>query len=221
METKTLTIMFIDLAGFTLRTSRIPRDKFLELLNRYENIVEPVVSEFKGNIIKKIGDAFLAAFESPTNAVLCGIKIQDALFKYNQQAQKIYNLNVRIAINTGEVHLRDNDVYGEAVNIASRLEKTAKINDVYFTDSVYLSMNKAEIPSIFIGEKRFRGIPRMVKIYKVLGEYSRILLARKKRRRKTLGMIRMILFTILLIFILLFSAAAFYFYITLYNIKLF
>ena len=206
METKNLTIMFIDLAGYTIRTSRIPRDKFLELLDTYERLVEPLFSEFDGKIVKKIGDAFMAGFESPTNAVLCGIKIQDTLFKYNKHVRKRDKIRVRIAINTGEVHVRNGDIYGEAVNIASRLERIARINDIYFTESVYLSMNKAEIPSMFVGKATLKGIPRKIKVFKVLGEYSKILLTRKQhaKRRKRTTLILSIVFILLLLLVALY-----------------
>ncbi|MBR9692251.1 adenylate/guanylate cyclase domain-containing protein [Candidatus Woesearchaeota archaeon] len=203
METKNLTIMFVDLAGYTLKTSSIPRDKFLELLETYERIVEPIFSRFNGDIIKKIGDAFMVTFESPTNAILCGIDIQDALFKHNRhEVNREECLRVKIAINAGEVHIRNKDIYGEAVNIASRLEKIADINDVTFTESVYLSMNKPEIPSIFMGERRLKGIPNKIRVYKVLGEYSKILLEQRRRKRKIRKTIKNILLLITALLIL-------------------
>jgi len=210
METKNLTIVFIDLAGFTTRTSHIPRDKLIELIDRYEGLVVPTIQEFNGAVIKKIGDAFMAVFESPTDAILCGVKVQQTLFEYNKNAKPVDQIRVRIAINTGEVNIKDNDVYGEAVNIASRLEKVSRPNDVYFTDAVYLSMSKAEIPSIFIGKKQFKGIPRKIGVYKVLGEYNKILLARKRKkkqsekRRRRFRLIMFAIFVLLLILILLY-----------------
>ena len=210
METKTLTITFIDLVGFTTRTSHIPREKLLELIDKYEELVEPILYEFKGMVIKKIGDAFMVVFESPTDAVLCGIKIQDTLFNYNKTASKVDKIKVRIAINTGEVNIKDRDIYGEAVNIASRLEKLAHPNDVYFTESVYLSMSKAEIPSIFIGKKAFKGIPRKIGVYKVIGEYNKILLARKKRKKQKAKKRKRFITIIVIIFLLVLILIAAY-----------
>ncbi len=184
METKTLSIMFMDLAGYTHRTAHISREKLLELLDKYDEIIEPILYEFRGMVVKKIGDAFMVVFDSPTDAILCGIKAQNTLFNYNKTAHPSDQIHVKIAINTGEVHLRDKDFYGEAVNIAARLEKVARVNDVYFTESVYLSMNKTEIPSVFVGDRRFKGIPRKVKVFKVMGEYNKILLARKRRKKQ-------------------------------------
>ena len=110
METRSLTIMFADLAGYTSKTARSTRTNFMLLLDNYEKIVEPIFAEFYGTIVKKLGDGFLVAFESPTNAVLCGIKMQDSLFTYNKTISKKDRLNVRVAISTGEVQIRKNDV---------------------------------------------------------------------------------------------------------------
>jgi len=213
--------MFIDLAEYAAKTSRTPRAELMEFLENYEKLVEPVFSEFKGEIIKKIGDAYMAVFESPTNAVLCGIKIQDALFRYNQGRDKKHQIHVRIAINTGVVHIRNNDIYGEAVNIASRLEKVARVGDVYFTESVYLSMNKAEIPSIFVGNRNFRGIPNKIRIFKVLGEYSKILLERKRRKKRYNEIVRGLLLIFFSITTIILIIALLYFYFLCRGIKLF
>ncbi|MBW3012437.1 adenylate/guanylate cyclase domain-containing protein [Candidatus Woesearchaeota archaeon] len=183
METKTLTVMFADLAGYTSKTSKSSREKFVKLLDTYEQIVEPVFEEFHGEIVKRLGDGYLVAFESPTNAVLCGIKMQDNLFKHNRSVDISDILRVKIAISMGEVFIREHDVYGEPVNIASRIEDKARPRDVYFDGAVYLSMNKNEIPCMFIGAKKLKGIPRPVKVFKVLGEYSKILMKRKKRKQ--------------------------------------
>lgn len=180
METKSLAVAFIDLAGYTGKTSRIPREKLLELLDTYDNLIGPIFPEFGGKVVKKIGDSFMVVFDSPTNAVLCGIQIQNTLFKHNKMVDKSKRLRVKIAIDLGEVHIRKGDVFGDAVNIASRLEKIVRIDDIYFTDTVYFAMNKAEIPSIFVGQKKFKGVPRIIRIFKVLGEYSKILRKRKE-----------------------------------------
>ncbi|HJX50642.1 MAG TPA: adenylate/guanylate cyclase domain-containing protein [Candidatus Nanoarchaeia archaeon] len=183
METKILAVAFIDLEDYTGRSYKIPREKLLKLLDTYDNLIESIFPEFGGKIVKKIGDSFMVVFESPTNAVLCGIEVQNTIFKHNKEVDGSDMLRVKIAIDLGEVHIRKGDVFGDVVNIASRLEKIAQIDDIYFTDAVYFAMNKAEIPSIFVGQKKFKGIPRIIRIFKVLGEYSHLLKKRKECAR--------------------------------------
>lgn len=169
-KTEHLTIMFTDIKGFTSKTSMSSRDQLDELLKIHDELIIPIFEKFNGKVIKTIGDAFMVTFYSPTNAVLCGIKIQEKLSEYNEKLPKNERLEVRVAINSGEVTIKNNDIFGEAVNIASRLEGIADAGDIYFTESVYLSMNKAEIPAAEIGYRYFKGIPDKIRVYKVLRE---------------------------------------------------
>ncbi|PIN80701.1 hypothetical protein COV16_00425 [Candidatus Woesearchaeota archaeon CG10_big_fil_rev_8_21_14_0_10_34_8] len=185
METKNLTIMFTDLKGYTSKTSNSTRQVCMDLLDRYEYIVTPIFKRYDGEIIKEIGDAFMVAFESPTNAVLCGIEIQEEIFRYNSIVNKENRLRLKVAINSGEVQIRKNDIYGEAVNIASRLESAVEVDDVFLTDSVYLSMNKSETPPAFyVGPYKFKGIPERVNVYKILGENTQVTMVKRKRKKR-------------------------------------
>jgi adenylate cyclase len=74
---------------------------------------------------------------------------------------------VRLAINVGEVRLESNDVFGEPVNIAARVEGLAEAGEVYFTEAVYLAMNKAEVPSKEVGAFELKGIPGKIRVFHV------------------------------------------------------
>ncbi len=170
MATRHLTVMFTDIKGFTNKTSHKTREELLTMLEEHERLVRPLFEKFGGTVVKTIGDAFLVTFESPTDAVLCGVKIQEVLRYHNKTAHENENIEVRVAINSGEVTIRDNDVFGEPVNIAARIEGIAEVNEVYFTEAVYLAMNKSEIPSAEVGLRYLKGIPNEIKVYKVLHE---------------------------------------------------
>ena len=185
MQTKHLTIMFTDMKGFTSRTSIHTRKELEDLLDCQQKMIRPIFSEFNGKVVKTIGDAFMVVFESPTNAVLCGIKIQEDLLKYNSTIHKDDQMEIRIGINSGEVNIKDEDYFGEPVNIASRIESISEPNEVYFSDSVYLSMNKNEIPSAEVGIKHLKGIPDNIKVYRVLRDKDEI--EKNKNTRKNLA----------------------------------
>lgn len=108
---------------------------------------QPIILHFHGTMIKTMSDAFLIMFESPANALLAAIDIQKQLEDYNETIEVSQRIEVRIAINSGEVIVSENDVYGEPVNIAARIESLAKSTEIYFTEAVYLSMNRSEVPS--------------------------------------------------------------------------
>ncbi|NNN06142.1 MAG: adenylate/guanylate cyclase domain-containing protein [Elusimicrobia bacterium] len=131
--TRNLVILLTDIKGFTDRTSHQSRAEMQQLLDRHKEIVLPVLQGRGGTLVKTMGDAFLMTFESPTNAVLAGIDVQAALRSYNEGKPAEERIDVRIAINQGEVNLADDDVFGEAVNITARIEAVADAGDVFFT----------------------------------------------------------------------------------------
>ena len=170
MQTKHLTIMLTDIKGFTSKTASFSRTQVLELIKKHEELVLPVVNKFKGTLVKTIGDAFLVTFDSPTDAVLCGVEIQNVLKAHNSDRGNDDKIEIRIAINSGEVTLTDNDIYGDAVNITARIGSIAEAGQVFFTEAVYLAMNKKEVPSSEIGYRQFKNVPEKIKVYRVLRE---------------------------------------------------
>jgi class 3 adenylate cyclase len=170
MATRNLAVMFTDIKGFTARTSDSTRDGVRSLLDEHDRLLRPVFRHFDGTVVKTIGDAFLVYFESPTDAVICGLAIQSVLKKFNTSVSEKERIAVRVAINVGDVEMVDGDVLGEPVNIAARLEAITEPGEVWFTEAVYLTMNRKEAPSAEIGERTFKGIPLPVRVYKVISD---------------------------------------------------
>ncbi|MBN1325964.1 adenylate/guanylate cyclase domain-containing protein [Candidatus Falkowbacteria bacterium] len=187
LQTKHLSIMFTDMKGFTTKAATQSRQQLQHLLELQDEIIKPAIKHFDGNIIKTIGDAFLVTFESPTDAVLCGMKIQENILNHNARATSSDQMEVRIAINSGEVNIKDGDVFGEPVNIASRIESIAEPNEVYFTEAVYLTMNKNEIPTAEVGHRKLKGIPEEIKVYKVMSEQTNLIRAKLKREQMAMA----------------------------------
>lgn len=170
MITRNCAVMFTDIKGFTSRTSDATRKGFRTLLDEHDRLLRPVFRYFGGVVVKTIGDAFLVRFDSPTDAVVCGLALQAVLKQHNASVVEEEQIAIRVAINTGDVELHDGDVLGEPVNVASRLEAIAEPGEVWFTEAVYLTMNRKEVPTTEIGERTFKGIPRPVRVFKVLSD---------------------------------------------------
>lgn len=168
--TRHLTILLTDIKGFTDKTSHQSRTQIQDLLDKHRELVLPTLEGKGGKLVKTIGDAFLMSFDSPTDAVLAGIAAQAALGGYNKDRAPDDRIEVRIAINAGEVNLVDGDVFGEPVNITARIESIAEAGEVFFTEAVYLAMNKTEVPSAEVGLLQLKGIPEKVRVYKVKRE---------------------------------------------------
>jgi len=119
-------LMEFDEEGTLARVKRIRRE-----------IIEPTLAEHQGRLIKTTGDGFLAMFKSPLEAVQCAIVIQQSALARNLSLSKQQWIQFRIGVNLGDVILESDDIFGEGVNIAARLESIAKPGEVYISGSIY------------------------------------------------------------------------------------
>src|SRR5262245_18358424 len=97
------TIMFTDISGFTKHTEKISREQLMNLLATHSKLLMPIVGHFESKVINTIGDDFFITFESPTNAVQCGIYMQHTLKKYNHGIPDPEQIHIKVSINSGEV----------------------------------------------------------------------------------------------------------------------
>jgi adenylate cyclase len=167
IKTENLTILFVDIAGFTATTSRQSRAENAHLLQTFDSTLLPLIKRFKGIVVKSIGDALLITFRSPTDAMLCSMALQDAMHEYNLNAPEEKRIHIRVAANLGEVRITKNDIFGEPVNVASRIEGVAPADEIYLSEAVYMAMNKAEVPAQEVGFKELKGIPQAIRIYSI------------------------------------------------------
>src|SRR5215813_12147533 len=123
-QRKLAAIMFTDMVGYSALSQRDAK-LALELLEEHREILRKIFPEFTGTEIKTIGDAFLVEFNSALEAAQCAIEIQRTLAKRNADATADRQIQVRIGVHIGDVVHRGGDVYGDGVNIASRIEPLA------------------------------------------------------------------------------------------------
>src|SRR6266571_2494903 len=125
-ERKLAAIMFTDMVGYSAHAQR--DDKVaLELLEEHRRLLRQIFPRFHGIEIKTIGDAFLVEFQSALEAAQCAIEIQRALAKRNPDVSSDHRIELRVGIHVGDVVHREGDVYGDGVNIASRIQPVAGI----------------------------------------------------------------------------------------------
>src|SRR5437867_9594559 len=123
-QRKLAAIMFTDMVGYSALAQR--NDKLaLELLEEHRALLREILPRFNGSEIKTIGDAFLIEFGSALEAAQCAIEIQRTLAKRNHDVTAERRIELKIGIHIGDVVHRGGDVYGDGVNIASRIEQLA------------------------------------------------------------------------------------------------
>ena len=127
IERKSAAIMFTDIAGYTEAMSE-SEQKALDMLRRKRSILKPLIDNHQGTYVKEIGDGTLSYFESGYSASACAKEFQKEIHKDD--------LNIRIGIHIGDIVFDDEDVYGEGVNIASRIESLAPVGGVLISKNM-------------------------------------------------------------------------------------
>ena len=151
-------IVFTDIVDFT-KISAEDEQKALDIINKQREILKPIVLENKGGWLKEIGDGLLFSFDSSLDAVQCSIKIQEAL-------RGIDDFKLRIGIHQGDIFITDGDVYGDDVNIASRVESFAPEGGITISDKINKDISGVkDIKVIFIGHKKMKGVSQDSRIY--------------------------------------------------------
>jgi len=154
-------IMFTDIVGYTALMGD-DEQKAFDLLRKNRTLQKPIIEKFNGTWIKEIGDGILASFHTVTDAVLCASEIQKACVD-------IEDLKLRIGIHLGEVVFEDNDVFGDGVNIASRLQALAPISGIWISESVYNNIaNKKDIKTKFVRAEILKNVKEPVRVYEVI-----------------------------------------------------
>ena len=180
IDSEILTIMMIDLVGYSSKSASINREEFTKLHDVFDNLSLTTFEKFSGKVIKKIGDAFLITFKSPTDAVHCGKELLERFAQHNKDKNKNEHLNIRVAINSGEILHRENDIYGDAVNVAARIEGITPADEIYFSHSVYQTINRNEVSCLEVGYFELKNIPEPVRIFKVRNAQDEILFRNEK-----------------------------------------
>lgn len=156
-------IMFTDIVGYTALMGK-DEQKAFELLEKNRQIQKPLIEQYNGRWIKELGDGVMASFNTVSDAVNAAIKIQQTC-----NASKEFQL--RIGIHLGEVVFENDDVFGDGVNIASRIQAIANPGSIFISESVYNSIsNKKEFQPKFFTNQRLKNVKEPIKIYQVIAE---------------------------------------------------
>lgn len=162
-------ILAADISGYS-RLMRDDEEGTLARLKRHRReIIEPTIQEHFGRIVKTTGEGFLAMFDSPLEAVRCAIVIQQSIAARNMSLSADKWIRYRIGVNLGDVIVDPDDIYGDGVNIAARLESMAEPGGVYISGGVYEQIkNKLVCGYQSLGDEKLKNITDPVRIYRVL-----------------------------------------------------
>src|SRR5205807_970540 len=161
-------ILAADVAGYS-RLMGADEEGTLERLKalRHE-LLDPKIAEHRGRIVNTTGDGMLVEFPSVVDAVRCGVAVQQAMPERNTRVGADSRIELRIGINLGDVIVEDDDLYGDGVNIAARIETLADAGGVFVSNTVHDQV-RDRLPFVFddLGEQQVKNITRPVRVYRV------------------------------------------------------
>jgi len=130
--------------------------------------LDPKITEHRGRVVKTTGDGALVEFASTVDAVRCAIDIQRGMTARNADRPPNKKIEFRIGVNVGDIIVEDNDIFGDGVNIAARLESICQAGGICISDVVQQQVNgRVEAVFVDLGEKNLKNIARPVRAYSV------------------------------------------------------
>ena len=156
-------IMFTDIVGYTALMGS-DEDKAFQVLRKNRELQQLLIKKYYGELLKEMGDGILAQFNSASDSVQCAIEIQ-------MQAREELEGQIRIGIHLGDITFENKDVFGDGVNIASRLQSIADPGGIYISESVHNAIrSKNDIATQYLGEVKLKNVNYPFKTYYLKGE---------------------------------------------------
>lgn len=164
------TVLAADVVGYSEMTAR-DEEHAVHLVQQRFTMAKSFVQQHEGRVFNTAGDGLLAEFASPVEAVRCAVAIQEALRTANQLADEGDRLQLRIGINLGDVIVSGDDLLGDGVNVAARLESLASAGGICVASTVYDQLvGKLTLGAEDLGDQHVKNIPRPIRAYRLIPE---------------------------------------------------
>ena len=166
MERRLAAILVADVVGYSRLMGEDEEGTLQRLTNLRVNFIEPLIAKKHGRVVKLMGDGFLVEFHSVIEAVECALDWQTGAVRGKETDGVVNPLQFRIGINLGDVIVEDEDIYGDGVNVAARLEGLAKPGAICLSDLVHQSVaSKLDLTWRDLGRQRIKNISKPVRVW--------------------------------------------------------
>src|SRR5262245_9385250 len=170
METprKLAAILAADVVGYSRLTGHDEEGTLKRLRELRQELISPAVSLHRGRVVKTTGDGILIEFPSVVDAVRCAVDVQRGVYGRNADVPTEQRIEFRVGINVGDVVVEGEDLLGDGVNVAARLEGISEPGGICISESAYQQVrDKLDMPFEDAGEQRFKNIVRPVRTYRL------------------------------------------------------
>src|SRR5437660_9021983 len=174
-ERRLAAVLAADMVGYS-RLMEVDETGTLARLKTHRiELIDPAIAKNRGRIIKTTGDGILVEFHSVADAVLCAAEIQRRMARRNADVSPARWIQFRIGINLGDVIVEDNDICGDGVNVAARLQELAEPGGIGVSAAVRDQVgNRLDVAFEDLGEQNVKNIVRPIRVFRVLVDSERL-----------------------------------------------
>ncbi len=167
-ERRLTTILAADVVGYSRLMAADEGGTFAQLKTHRKELIGPKIAEYSGRVVKLMGDGTLMEFGSVVDAVHFAVDVQRAMAERNAEVPEDQRITYRIGINIGDIIVEGDDIYGDGVNVAARLEALAEPGGICISRTVFNHVrNKVALAFEDLGELQVKNIPDPVRVYRV------------------------------------------------------
>jgi adenylate cyclase len=161
-------ILAADVVGYSRLMGEDEAGTLARLKLHRKTFIAPLVDEHHGRVVKLMGDGALVEFASAVEAVQCAVRIQEGMVERERDVPDHQRIRFRLGINLGDVIFEDDDIYGDGVNVAARLEALAEPGGICVTDAIHDQV-RGKLPFLFddLGAYEFKNITRPIRVFRV------------------------------------------------------
>ena len=166
-------IFAADMVGYSRLMEADERDTIARQKAHRAELIDPKIAEHNGRIVKLMGDGMLVEFASVVDAVECAVAVQRAMLEREADVPNDRRIRYRVGINLGDIVVEDEDIFGDGVNIAARLQEIAEPGGICISGTAYDQLKqKVEVGYEFLGEQQVKNITEPIRVYRVQMEAS-------------------------------------------------
>ena len=170
VKRKLATILATDCVGFSMHMEE-QEEKTLASLKACRDIIDPIIEQFSGRIFHTAGDSVIAEFQSPVECANAAIEFQNAILARNKKIEVDPKLLWRVGIHLDDIIIEGDNVYGNGVNIAARLEGQCPVSEILISDIVRQQINKKIDEKIYpLGKVELKNISEAFEVFSILGD---------------------------------------------------
>src|SRR4051794_36200395 len=159
VERRLAAVLAADVAGYSRLMGRDEEGTLANLKSLRKTLVDPTIAAHRGRIVKTTGDGMLVEFASAVDAVRCAVELQRGMTAQNAAVPQDTRIELRIGIHVGDIIIDDNDIFGDGVNIAARLEGIAEPGGVCISDDAQRQIRgKVDIKFADMGAQELKNI---------------------------------------------------------------